>query len=64
MYGKNAKLGKRNLYLTKNHLSRNEMGCAAENHNNFNIGLLYNNLIIIICVTYVLKDFLDSNFRF
>ena len=27
------KIGKGNLYLTKNPLSRNEMWCAADNHN-------------------------------
>ena len=32
-YGKNVKLGKRNLFLTENWLSRNGMWCAADNYN-------------------------------
>ena len=31
---KKHKLGKGNLSVTKNRLSRNEMWCAADNHNN------------------------------
>ena len=27
------KIGKENLYLAENRLSRNEMWCAADNHN-------------------------------
>ena len=33
-YSKKRKIGKRNLNLTENRFSRNEMWCAAENHNN------------------------------
>ena len=29
---KKHKIGKGNLYLTENQLSRNEMWCAADNH--------------------------------
>ena len=32
-YGKKRKIGKRNLYLTGNRLSRKQMWCAADNHN-------------------------------
>ena len=41
--GKKRKIGKRNLYLSENRLSRNEMCYAVEN--------------TIICVTYVQKNF-------
>ena len=37
-YGKKRKIGKRNLYLTENRISRNKMWCAAE-------------IITISCVT-------------
>ena len=30
---KNRKMGKRNLYLTENRLSKNEMWCAVDKHN-------------------------------
>ena len=46
---KNAKIGKGNLYLTENRLSRNEMWCAAYNHN-------------YMCHIRA-KGFLDSNFN-
>ena len=32
-YGKDAKFGKGNLYLTENRLSGNKKWCAADNHN-------------------------------
>ena len=48
-YGKNAKIGKGNLYLTENRLSGNEMWCAIENHN----------YMCQICA----KGVLDSNFN-
>ena len=32
-YAKKCKIGKENLYLTENWLSRNEIRCAADNHN-------------------------------
>ena len=32
-YTKKRKIGKENLYLTENRLRRNEMSCAADNHN-------------------------------
>ena len=41
---KNAKIGKGNLYLTENGLSRNEIYCAADIHN-------------YMCHIYVQKDF-------
>ena len=43
------KIGKGNLYLTENWLSRNEMCCAADNYNN----------MCHICA----KEFLDLNFK-
>ena len=43
------KIGKGNLYLTENWLSRNEMWCASDNHNN----------MCYICA----KELLDSNFN-
>ena len=44
-----GKIGKGNLHLTKNRLSRNEMWCAADNHNH----------ICHMCA----KGFLDLNFN-
>ena len=32
-YGKKHKIGKGNLYLTENLLSKNKMWCVADNHN-------------------------------
>ena len=49
MVKKNRKTGKGNLYLTENRLSRNEMWCASDNHNN-------------MCHTCA-KELLDSNFN-
>ena len=46
--GKKCKIGKGNLYLSENRISRNEMLCAADNHNN----------MCHICA----KEFLDLNF--
>ena len=46
-YGKKCKIGKGNLYLTENQLSRNEMWCVAD---------IYN-YMCNICA----KGFLDSN---
>ena len=43
------KIGKGNLYLTENRLSRNKMWCAADNHN----------YMCHICA----KGILDSNFN-
>ena len=48
-YGKTRKIGKRNLYFTENRLSRNEMWCAADNHN----------YMCHICA----KGLLDANFE-
>ena len=44
---KTAKLGRGNMYLTENRLSRNDMWCAEDNHN----------YVSYICA----DDFLDSN---
>ena len=41
------------MYLTKNGLDRNEMLCAAENHN----------YQVSVCHPGIHKDFLDSNFN-
>ena len=49
-YGKKRKIGKGNLYLTENWLSRNEMWCVADNHN----------YMSHTCA----KGFLDSNFDY
>ena len=46
---KKSKIGKGNLYLTENRLSRNEKCCAADNHN-------------YMCHTCA-KEFWDSNFN-
>ena len=46
---KKPKIGKGNLYLTENRLSRNEMLCSSDNHNNMRH----------ICA----KELLDSNFN-
>ena len=46
---KKRKIGKGNLYLTENRLSRNEMWCAADDYNN----------MCYICA----KELLDSNFN-
>ena len=48
-YGKKHKVGKGNLYLTENQLSRNKMCCEADNQN----------YMCYICG----KGFLDSNFN-
>ena len=48
-YGKKRKIGKKNLYLTENRLSRNEMGCAADDHDN----------MCYICATQLLDSNLD-----
>ena len=45
------KMGKGNLDSTENWSSRNEMWCAADNHN------------YSLCVIYLQKGFLDSNFN-
>ena len=46
---KKCKIGKEILYLTENPLSRNEMWCASDNHND----------MCHICA----KEILDSNFN-
>ena len=48
-YGNKHKIGKGNLYVTENRLGRNEIWCAADNHN----------YMWHICA----KGFLDSNFN-
>ena len=48
-YGKKSKIGKRNLYLTEDWLSRNNIWCAVGNHNYMNHE----------CA----EGFLDSNFN-
>ena len=48
-YGKKRKIGKWNLHLTENLQSRNEMWCAADNHN----------YVCHICA----KGIIDSNFN-
>ena len=48
-YGKKRKIGKENLYLTENRLSKTEMRCATDNHNN-------------MCHTCA-KGLLNSNFN-
>ena len=48
--GKTRKIGKGNLYLTENQLSRNEVWCASDNHNS----------MCCICA----KESLDLNFNF
>ena len=47
---KNRKIGKENLYLVENRLSRNETWCASDNHNNMGH----------ICA----KELLDSDFNY
>ena len=48
-YGKKRKIGRGNLYLTENRLSRNEMSCTTNNRN----------YMCYICA----QGFLDSNFN-
>ena len=47
IFGKKCQIGKGNLYLTENRLSRDEMWCASDNYNN----------VCHICA----KELLDSN---
>ena len=49
-YGKKSRIGKGNLHLTENRLSRNEMWCAVGNHD----------YMSLICA----KGLLDSNFNY
>ena len=51
-YGKKHKIGKKNLYLTENQLSWNEMCCASDNHN----------YIMYMCHTCA-KEFSNSSFN-
>ena len=48
--GKKCNIGKGNLYLTENWLSRSEMWCASDNHNN-------------MCHIFP-RELLDSNFTY
>ena len=54
-YGKKCEIGKGNLYLTGNRLSRNEMWCEAGNHNCISHicakGFLYPNLNYAVMTT-------------
>ena len=49
VYGIKCKIVRGNLYLTEDQLSRKEMWCAADNHNN----------MCHICA----KELIDSNFN-
>ena len=44
---KKRKIGKGNLYLTENRLSRNEMWCVSDNHNDIKLA----------------EELIDSNFN-
>ena len=60
-YGKKRKIGKRNLYLSENRLSRNKILYAANNHNYmYHImckRIFAHNVIHIIVSHYVQKNF-------
>ena len=45
---KNRKIGRGNLYLTENRMSRNKIRCAAD---------IYSHTITVMCYLYVPKDF-------
>ena len=75
-YGKKRKIGKGNLYLIENRLSRHEMLCAADNHNNmrhiYAKGFLYSNFNLAVIdkishfheiapnFTYLLKSYFSK----